>query len=206
MQIKALPLGPFETNAYLVWNAAGQAFVIDPGSDSRTLIGSIDREGLTPMAVLLTHAHFDHIGALGDIVERYAVPVVLDPRDRVVYESPANAMEPFFPLHDDLPATQSQPPADIPELACEMLPTPGHTPGGVSYYFAEAQTLFAGDTLFRGGVGRTDLPGGDWQTLVDSIRNVLFELPDATRVYPGHGPSTTIGAEKAQNPYVRGGA
>jgi glyoxylase-like metal-dependent hydrolase (beta-lactamase superfamily II) len=148
--------------------------------------------------VLLTHAHFDHIGAVPELQRIYpSLPVYIHPSDVQVISHPMNQMPPEYPpvavFSNILP--------ECPLKGCEVIETPGHTPGGVSYYFAEEKLLFAGDTLFAGSVGRTDLPGGDMATLMASLRK-LTRLSDDTFVIPGHGAVTTIGEEKATNPFL----
>ncbi len=203
LKIHTLPLGMLETNCYVVVNDAGDAVIVDPGADPAVVAMFLKREKLTPHAILLTHAHFDHIGAVPGLVERFALPVVLAAGDGPLYHSPHNAMPPLLGPVANLPPTQATLPPNLPVgLAPELLPTPGHSPGGTSYHFAAAAVLFSGDVLFRASVGRHDLPGGDWDTLVRSIREVLYRLPPATTVYPGHGDPTTIAAEREGNPFV----
>jgi glyoxylase-like metal-dependent hydrolase (beta-lactamase superfamily II) len=175
---------------------------VDPGDDGAGIVAECRRRELVVRGVLLTHAHVDHIRGVGAVAAAFGCPVRLSPADLPLYRSPANALPPWLAAAVDLPAPGTVP-ADLPGLAFEILETPGHTPGGGCYFFPEAGVVFTGDTLFAGAIGRADLPGGDHGALLRSIRDRLLPLPDATRVLPGHGAESTIGAERRQNPYLR---
>ena len=203
MQLHVLCLGPLFTNCCIVGNADGQAYIIDPANDADRIIDVIDTAGLTPRAVLLTHAHFDHIAALPAVASRYDLPVWLDPDDLPVYESPMNCFPPEIPAVERLPDTVSELDIAIDGLDYEILRTPGHSPGSVGFYFPGHKMLIGGDTLFQSSIGRSDLPLGDGELLLHSIRTVLYKLPSETIVHPGHGPATTIGQEMLTNPFVR---
>jgi len=201
--VQAITVGPLAVNCYLAWDAdTRQGVVIDPGDDPDDIADVIAATGMTPTAVLLTHGHVDHIRGVGGLVRRYPVPVYVHAADRGLYLSPANALEPWLPAAGGLP----EPVVDLPGcggLAVCVLATPGHTPGSVCFHLPQAGVLFSGDTLFCGGVGRTDLPGGSGLALDRSIRSVVYALAAETLVYPGHGDVTTVGAEKRTNPFVR---
>jgi len=205
MRMATLSVGPIDENCYLVYTeAARHLYVIDPGADAdRIVAATAGFPGFDEARILLTHAHVDHIGAVGEVARRLrATRVMLDPADGDIYRSPYNSIPPVLPAARDLPPT-----ADfVTDGDFKVLRVPGHTPGGCAFLFedADGKTLFCGDTLFAGSVGRTDLPGGDWETLLESIRRELLPLPPETRVFPGHGGPTTIGGEKTQNPYLRG--
>lgn len=208
MILSALPLGPFETNGYLL-EKDGARLLIDPGAEDPRLLPSGET---APVAVLLTHGHIDHIGAVPRILEIWpGVPVFLHAADRAWAFEPANGMPPFYePVRLD-PGRVLPLPDDRwsgGPFAFDILCAPGHTPGGVCYHDPVEGVLFTGDTLFEGSVGRTDLPGGDARRLTESLRR-LAGLPPGTRVYPGHGPATTIGRELSRNYFlaaaVRGG-
>ncbi len=184
-------------NCYLVWAAGtASALVIDPGADAAGIGKALAAHKLKPVAILLTHAHPDHLGAAGLLAEKFKIPLWVHDRDLKLYTLMAKSMP-----DAKLPEPVKELPA-VPGLCFDMLETPGHTPGGVCFYFAASATVFAGDTLFRGGVGRTDLVGGDEATLLRSIREKLLPLPPVTKVCPGHGESTTIGAEAKTNPFL----
>ena len=204
MEILTLPVGPLEVNCYLAYDPAGrEALVIDPGDDAEHIVATVRENGLRPAGVLLTHAHVDHIRGVSGVVQQFGIPVMLHPDDESLYFSPANALLPWVPAATGLPQPSSVP-CGLDGLSFSVIATPGHTPGGVCFHFGEASVLFSGDTLFQASIGRTDLPGGDMQTLLTSIRERLLPLPPDTRVYPGHGPPTTIGREARSNPFLDG--
>lgn len=207
MIIAALPVGLIETNCYVVGcEETKDGVIIDPGGHPQRILAEVERQGLTIRYVLNTHAHFDHTEANGAILRATGAPLALHPMDRPLLQASGGAA--FFGLQAD----PSPPPdllledgdeLEVGKLRFQVLHTPGHTPGHVCFYEPAKGVLFDGDVLFYRGIGRTDLPGGSWQQLMDSIQRVLFALPDDTAVYSGHGPATTIGAEKRLNPWLR---
>lgn len=203
MNLKTLTVGPLQENCYLL-SDAGQAVLVDPGDEAERLLGALG--GLELTAVWLTHAHFDHVGALADVLDRYSVTVHLHPADRPLLENAAASAAYFgLPLRqpevEPLSLTHGQK-LTVGSLAATCLHTPGHAPGHMAFYVPAASFVLAGDALFQGSVGRTDLPGGDHAQLLASIRRELLTLPDETVVYPGHGPATTVGAERRTNPFL----
>lgn len=207
MIIAALPVGLIQTNCYVVGcEETKKGAVIDPGGHPERILAEVERHGLTIKYVLDTHAHFDHTDANGAIVEATGAPLALHREDWPLLTASGGAA--LFGMRAD----PSPPPdvelhdgdvLEIGTLTFQVLHTPGHTPGHVCFYEPDEGVLFDGDVLFYRGVGRTDLPGGSWQQLLDSIRDVLFALPDDTVVHSGHGPATTIGEEKRLNPWLR---
>jgi hydroxyacylglutathione hydrolase len=196
-------VGALETNCYLVYCEETRACaVIDPGADHEKIVAAIADLELKPVVVLNTHGHVDHIGANCDIVEKYAVPLALHKADAGLLKV-TEAIE----LSLLLGARDSPPPdrwlmdgdeITIGKTSLRVIHTPGHTPGSVG--FVHGGVLFSGDTLFCGGVGRTDLPGGSWKDLERSIRERILTLPEETLVLPGHGPWTTVGQERGVIP------
>ena len=206
MIVVTLPVGLIQTNCYIVGcEETKEGAIIDPGGHPERILAQVERHGLTIKYVLNTHGHFDHTDANGALVAATGAPLGLHPQDRTLLKQSGGAA--LFGLHAD-----PSPPPDlelcdgdelvIGQLRFQVLHTPGHTPGHVCFYEADEGVLFDGDVLFYRSVGRTDLPGGSWQWLMDSIQRVLFALPDETVVYSGHGPATTIGDEKRLNPWM----
>ena len=207
MIVVALPVGMIQTNCYVVGcEETKEGAVIDPGGHPELILDEVKRHGLAVKYLLNTHAHFDHTDANGAIVQATGAPLGLHPQDQPLLKASGGAA--MFGLQAD----PSPPPTlelhdgdelEIGTLRIRVLHTPGHTPGHVCFYEADQGVLFDGDVLFYRGIGRTDLPGGNWQELMASIQQVLFALPEQTVVYSGHGPATTIGEEKQLNPWLR---
>ncbi len=209
MKIDRLILGDFQTNCYVVRadETATDCLIVDAGLDSRELVAFLKRHQLRPVAVVLTHGHADHIAGLAELHRHY-------PRMRVyIHRVDANLLaDPQANLSNLAGVPFTAEPADVlledgdtvqeAGITLNVIHTPGHTPGGICLYAQRESLVFAGDTLFAEGVGRTDFPGGNMEQLVESIRGKLFCLPDATAVYPGHAMRTTIAHEKAHNPFV----
>ncbi len=207
MILRTIPVGITQTNCYLVGCEETRAgVVIDPGGNPKRVLQAIEESELDIRYVLNTHCHFDHMGANAEIVDATGAQLALHPAELPMLKARGGAS--IFGVSvaespmPDLELAHGQE-LTVGTLTFEVLHTPGHTPGGVTFYLADEGVAFDGDVLFSNGVGRTDLPGGDWETLLRSIRQVLFELPDETIIYSGHGPETTVGREKRSNPWVR---
>lgn len=201
MKIKRIPAGMLGTNCYLLMDeTTGETAVIDPGGDADILISAIKEAGAKVKYILLTHGHFDHTGAVMALKNKYAVPVYISRKDYDMIKTDTSGL---YVLQDDdgkIDFSDSGSVFYLGELKVTTIETPGHTPGGLCFY-AE-NVLMCGDTLFEGSVGRTDFPGADHRTLINSIKSKLMKLPDDTVVLPGHGGSTTIGNERNSNPYL----
>ena len=201
MERLTIQVGGFEVNCSIL-SESGKAWIVDPGQEADRIIDTLAKKGLEPAAILLTHAHFDHIGAIPGLLEKFPdLPVYVHEKDAPMFGHSLNQLPPEYP-----PFAKPKNIANLNSLdsleGLEILETPGHTPGGVCYYLPKDKLLLSGDTLFAGSVGRTDLPGGDMATMMDSLRK-LTALPDDTLIIPGHGPHTTIAAEKLGNPFLQ---
>ncbi|GIO27515.1 MBL fold metallo-hydrolase [Ornithinibacillus bavariensis] len=206
MQINGFSLGPLGTNCYIVYHG-NQAIIIDPGEEANRIMEWLTENKLVPLAILLTHAHFDHIGAVEDLRNHFAIPVYVHPNEASWLSKPSLNGSVLF-LRKEVKTREAEVLINpgllqIGPFEFEILYTPGHSPGSVSFYWKEEKKLISGDVLFNQGIGRTDLPGGDFDVLKESILYKLYQLPDDITVYPGHGPSTTIGDEKSLNPFIR---
>ena len=183
-----------------------RAVIVDPGDEAERILAPVDELGLTVEAILLTHTHFDHIGAVAPVAKATGAPVWC-PEIEVPVLADINSFVPwpgFGPFEDyDADHTVSGgEKLDLAGLEIDVIFTPGHSPGHVTYSVRGEDALFSGDVLFQGSVGRTDLPGGDWNTLLESIRTLVEGHPPETTVYPGHMGITTLGAERASNPFL----
>ena len=209
--VETQAVGPFFKNGFVVaCERTREAVLIDPGDEVAGLLSAAKSKTLTIRYILLTHAHVDHITGVPSAKRALNVPIYLHRDDLFLYDRAAEQAA-MFGLHvDPLPPVDVyyEPEQALPFGDCEARAhhTPGHCPGGVCLAITSggqpSQDLFVGDTLFAGSIGRTDLPGGDYETLITSIRGVLFPFGDAARVYPGHGPTTTIGQERRTNPFL----
>lgn len=201
-------LGAFGTNCYIIaCNATGQSVVIDPGADDPWIAETLKANGLKPELILLTHGHLDHIGGIAGTKRLTGAKVAVQGEDA------AMLVDPMFNGSARFGKPMTAPPPDrllrdgdevmVGELRFGVIHTPGHTPGGACFYYAgDGGHLFSGDTLFAGSIGRTDLTGGNFDDLITSIKTKLLTLPPDTTVYPGHGPTTSIGDEKEYNPFL----
>jgi glyoxylase-like metal-dependent hydrolase (beta-lactamase superfamily II) len=208
VEIAAFVVGPLQSNSYLVIDEASRrAAVIDPGMESEVVLDAVRRRGLCLDAVIVTHGHFDHVYSGALFKATTGAEVVMHPKDLpLLAEVPETAR--FFGIKAPVPPQPDRlvhegDTVAVGSLSLRVIETPGHTPGSISLSLDDA--VFVGDTLFAGSVGRTDLTGGSLEALLHSIRTKLLALPDRTVVYAGHGPATTIGAERRDNPFLRAG-
>ncbi|WP_349407800.1 MBL fold metallo-hydrolase [Pseudalkalibacillus sp. SCS-8] len=210
MEWKRLSVGPVQANCYLIWNDENEALIIDPGSEGDRIIKEVQAEGIQPIAILLTHAHFDHIGALDDVRAKWNLPVYLHKAEFDWLGNPELNGSSFFPMVESVSAKKAdhelKPGQELKvgSFSIDVLHTPGHSPGSVSFHFQDEGIVISGDALFMGSIGRTDLPGGDHKQLLKSIHDQLLTLDEDTLVLSGHGPSTTIGEEMDSNPFLNG--
>jgi len=207
MLLRSITVGITQTNCYLVGcEGSREGVVIDPGGNPKRILQAVEEMGLTVRYVLNTHCHFDHMAANAEVVAATGAALALHPAELPILQARGGASW-FGVLVKESPLPEVEleggQALKVGTLQFQVLETPGHSPGGVTFYLEEDGAAFDGDVLFAMGVGRTDLPGGDWDTLMRSIREVLFSLPDDTVLYPGHGPQTTVGRERRVNPWLR---
>lgn len=200
MSVATFPLGPLSVNSYVI-DKGKDAVAIDVGGDPSAVLEYLKNNALKLIAICVTHLHFDHLYGVAELESATGAPVFAPEADRPIEKYSSGGMWGMPPVPpfkwSPLPLGKNE----FGTLSCDVLETPGHTPGGVSLYFPEQKCVFTGDALFYRSLGRTDFPLGDHGQLLRSIRDKLFSLPDDTVVYPGHGPSTTIGDEKMYNPF-----
>lgn len=208
MILESFPLGLLEANCTILGDEeAGEAIVIDPGGEAERIHSRLTELGLTLKQILLTHGHIDHVGSAQELKLLTGAPVLLNENDLPMLKM-IGVQATFFGLPKPEIALPDQNLSDGQSVGLERYPaqvlcTPGHTQGSVCFYFASLKLLVAGDTLFAGSIGRTDLPGGSSAEIIKSIQTRLLTLPDETRVLTGHGPETTIGHERRSNPFLR---
>jgi hydroxyacylglutathione hydrolase len=207
MDVRMLTVGPVQENCFIVRrDGSDRALIVDPGEEADRLLGVIDELGVTLEAILLTHTHFDHVGAVAPVARATGAPVFCPQLEtRVLADIMAYVPWEGFGPFESYEADHTVAGGETLQLAgfdIDVVFTPGHSPGHVTYVIADEQAMFSGDVLFQASVGRTDLPGGDHATLMASIADLLARYPDEMRVHPGHMGLTTLGAERAHNPFL----
>jgi len=200
-------VGMVQENCYLFRrDGSDRALIVDPGDEAEKLLGAIDGLGVKLDGILLTHTHFDHVGAVAPVAEATGAEVWVPEIEKgVLADINAYVPWPGFGPFEDYDAEHTLAGGEKLELAgfeIDVIFTPGHSPGHVTFSIPDEAAVFSGDVLFQGSVGRTDLPGGDWPTLLESIRTLVDDLPEETAVYPGHMGITSLGAERASNPFL----
>lgn len=204
LAVERYELGPIATNCYVVRTSdeAVEAVVIDPGGDAAELGRELERLGVTCVGILITHGHWDHLGGVADLADASGAPVYMAAEERIALERINDFAPVELPLRPYTPDAllEGDETLDLAGISFQTLRVPGHSPAHLAYYADGC--LFSGDVLFAGSVGRTDLPFGDWDTLVASIRLLADRFPPETVVYSGHGPETTLGDELARNPFL----
>ncbi len=211
MKIATLQFNPIQENTYIIWDETLECAIIDAGNcnarEHQALFNFISEHNLTPKLAINTHGHFDHIMGVEALRREYGVELAISEKDRFLLDTATPGSVVYGITIEEMPST-----IDIDLDKCsqisfgnttlEVIPTPGHTPGHVSLFAREEKILFTGDTLFKESIGRTDLPGGDYSWIMRSILESVITLGDDVKVFPGHGPSTTIGHETLYNPYI----
>ncbi|MBK6936520.1 MAG: MBL fold metallo-hydrolase [Chitinophagaceae bacterium] len=211
LSVKSFVFNPVQENAYVLFNEKGQCCIIDPGcyfpEEREELKAEIELAGLTPVLLLNTHCHLDHVFGNKYVHDTWGLPLHLHEKEKPVLDFAPQSGQmwqlPFDNYEGPLVYLNEEKTIKVGEDELEIRFTPGHSPGSVSFYHKAGGFVISGDVLFQGSVGRTDLPGGSFETLANSIHTQLFTLPDETKVYSGHGSATTIGFEKKNNPFVR---
>ncbi len=212
MLVKGVSLWAAETNAWVIApERGGPAVVVDAPPDADGVAGLLAANDLVPVALLVSHGHVDHVGGAGEIVRRFAVSAYIHPDDEYLYRDPAAQLRQLWGF--EVPGDYAPPDRWVmlehgqvlvlAGLTFDVVHTPGHTPGHCCFHVPEESVLFSGDQLFAGSIGRTDLPGGDYDALMRSMEKRVVTLPAETTVFPGHGPTTTLAAELAHNPFLQ---
>lgn len=209
MNLEIIPVTPFQQNCCLIWDQHNQAAIIDPGGEAFRLIQRIEELGLNLTKILLTHGHLDHIGAVMPLKQHFKVEVIgSNPQDKLLFATLPQqcqrfGLEEIPPFEPDQWLAGEGEILHVGEFQFEVLHLPGHSPGHIGFIEHNKNIAFTGDVLFKNSIGRTDLPGGDHATLLDSIKTKLYPLKDDLLIMPGHGAYTTIGAEKRSNPFLQ---
>lgn len=211
LYLESFSFNAFQENTYLIHNEYKECWIVDPGmydpEETSGLIAFIEKRGFQPKAIINTHTHLDHIFGVKALKDKYKIPFYIHKKEIPVLQNAVTSAMMFGfdfkspPAHDFF--IDEAEPFYLSKDVLEIKFTPGHSPGSIVFYYPAGNWVISGDVLFNGSIGRTDLPGGDYETLINSIKSEIFTLPDNTVVYSGHGPSTAVGYEKKHNPFVR---
>jgi glyoxylase-like metal-dependent hydrolase (beta-lactamase superfamily II) len=210
MILEMLTVGPFQENCYIIGDeVSGVGAIVDPGDEAARIALAVEQTDLDVGSIIVTHAHIDHVGAVAALVDEYACPLLMHAEaEPMLKQLPTQAMMMGLRF-GKVPAVDRHigggEMLEVGDLRLLSLYTPGHAPGHLAFYIEDEGLVLSGDALFAGSVGRVDLPGGSMEVLMRSIEERLLALPDETTVYPGHGPRTEIGNERASNPFLQGG-
>jgi glyoxylase-like metal-dependent hydrolase (beta-lactamase superfamily II) len=210
IKVESITFNPFQENTYILSNASNECLIVDPGNsnpdENNQLVHYIEASGYKPKKIINTHCHIDHVLGAAFTRMHFNIEFCIPENEREVFEAVKSYAAPYgFPMYASSTIDALLHSDDIIRLGedeLKIIDVPGHSPGHVVFYHETQKILIGGDVLFRDSIGRTDLPGGDHNTLISNIRNRLFTLPDDVVVYPGHGPETTIGYEKIHNPFL----
>jgi hydroxyacylglutathione hydrolase len=210
LYLSSFTFNPFQENTFIIHNDEKHCWIVDPGmynsNELSYFFNHLDNEKLIPQGIINTHTHIDHILGVNALVDRYNIPFSFHEQDQPVLNSASGSAAMFGFDFKDIPKASAYIPHTEPlklgDDELHVLFVPGHSPGSIAFYYPEGKWLVSGDTLFSGSIGRTDLPGGNHNQLLGSIRTQLFTLPDDVTAHPGHGPATTIGSEKMYNPFL----
>lgn len=211
MQVAIFTVNPFQENTYILHDDTSECIIVDPGcstsQEEQLITDYVTAQGLTPVCLVNTHCHIDHVLGNKYIAKRYSLELTSHRGEQMVLDMQPSVAAMYGLPYDPGPSISnyldSGDKLDFGNSSLQVLFTPGHSPASISLYHEGTQQLIAGDVLFQQSIGRTDLPGGDFDTLIKSIKTEFWPLPDATVVYPGHGPSTTIGEERRSNPFLQ---
>jgi len=212
LEVKSFTCNPFQENSYIIINTKKECWFVDPGmygaAEEKLIFDFVSREGLQPQQIINTHAHIDHVLGIDSLKSKYDIPFGMHSLEQPVLANAKGSAMLFGLNLGAVPAVDffisEKEPLLLGDDALEVRLSPGHSPGSIVFYYAAGKWAIGGDVLFQSSIGRTDLPGGDHNTLIKSIQEQMYTLPDDTVVYCGHGPATQIGQEKKSNPFVRG--
>lgn len=209
MILEGITVGPFQENCYIVGDeSSGEGALVDPGDEAARIALAVEQTGLEIGSIILTHSHIDHVGAVADLAEEYSCPVLLHAEAEEMLKTLPQQATMFGVKVGKVPEVdryiESGETLAVGGVRLRSLYTPGHAPGHLSFHVESEGLVLSGDAVFAGSIGRVDLPGGSMEVLMKSLREEILPLPDETRLYPGHGPATTVGEERANNPFLNG--